>query len=120
MRRFQALALATVLMTGIVSPAWAATQPATRLVKCGSESCLLVSGRRSHVAEIVSVNGHEVKVEGGRKWRVRVPMATVRAWSEPFARTIEVATAGVAEDADLPIGLLGRAENLAMVIVRVK
>jgi hypothetical protein len=49
-----------------------------------------------------------------------LPVATVRAWSEPFARTIEVSTAGVAEDADLPIGLLGRAENLAMVIVRVK
>ncbi|MFM6831243.1 MAG: hypothetical protein ACKOVA_13065 [Novosphingobium sp.] len=120
MRRFQAFALATILMTGIASPAMAASQPATRLVECGSESCLLVSGRRNGAGETVSIAGHAVKVEGGRKWRVRLPVATVRAWSEPFARTIEVATAGVAEDADLPIGLLGRAENLAMVIVRVK
>lgn len=120
MRRFQAFALATILMTGIASPASAATQPSTRLVECGSESCLLVSGRRNDTGAVVSIAGRAVQVEGGRKWRVRLPVATVRAWSEPFARTIEVSTAGVAEDADLPIGLLGRAENLAMVIVRVK
>jgi len=72
------------------------------------------------VTDTVSVNGHAVKAEGARNWRVRVPVSTIRAWSEPYARTIEVATAGVPEDADLPIGLLGRAENLAMVIVRVK
>lgn len=120
MPRLQTLALSMLLAVGIASPAGAATTPSTRLVECGTKSCLLVSGRRDDAASTITINDHVVTAEGARKWRVRVPVETVRAWSAPYARTITVSVAGVTEEAKLPIGLLGHAENLAMLIVRVK
>lgn len=122
MARFRTLVLSGLLAASIAAPAWA-TDPAvprTKLVKCGTESCLLISGRRADAATNVHVNGHLVAVEGTRRWQVRVPVDTVRAWSAPYARTLTVSVAGVARDTRLPIGLLGKAENLAMVIIRVK
>lgn len=122
MSRFQAFALGMILAAGLAAPtaAVAATQPSTRLVECGAASCLLVTGHRDDAKSNISINGHAVSVEGGRKWRARVPVETVRAWSTPYARTIEVSVDGALEDADLPIGLLGHAGDLAMLIVRVK
>jgi hypothetical protein len=96
------------------------------LVACEAGSCLLVTGRRPNAASAVSINGRMVSADGGRKWRVRVPVDTVREWSAPFARTITIsvvdaetrtdATVGV----DLPIGLLGQVENLALLVVSAK
>lgn len=120
MPRLQTLALSMLLAAKITAPASAATAPSTRLVECGSTSCLLISGRREDAASTITINDHEVAVEGALKWRVRVPVETVRAWSPPYARTIAVSVAGATEEAELPIGLLGHAENLAMLIVRVK
>ena len=107
---------------GFSSPAWSATEPRTRVVACETGSCLLVTGRRTDAASMVSINGRAVAAEGARKWRVRVPVDTVRKWSAPFARTIVVSVvdAGTRTDAtaevDLPIGLLGQAENLTLVV----
>ena len=123
-------ALAVVLGAGLVagfsSPACAAAQPRTRLVSCETGSCLLVTGRRASAASAVNINGRPVSAEGARRWRVRVPVATVRAWSAPFARTIRVSvvdaetrTDAMAE-VDLPIGLLGQAENLTSLVVSAK
>lgn len=120
MSRLRTLMLGLILAGGFAAPALAASGPATRLVECGPESCLFVSGRRGHAASPVSINGHEVAVEGGRKWRAQVPVETVREWSEPYARTITVSVAGVEREARLPIGLLGSVKNLAMLVVRVK
>lgn len=122
MARFRTLTLSVLLAAGSAAPGWAAdtAAPRTKLVKCGAESCLLISGRRADATAAISVNGHEVAAEGTRRWNVRVPVDTVRAWSEPYARTLTVSVAGVTRDTRLPIGLLGQAENLAMVIVRVK
>ena len=118
--------LAVVLIAALASPASAAAEPMTRLVDCEAGSCLLVTGRRAHAASAVSINGHAVAVEGSRKWRVTLPVATLRLWSAPYARTITVSVvdastrADASAEADLPIGLLGHVENLAMLVVRVK
>jgi len=120
------LALAAILAAGFSSPAYAATEPRTRLVACEAGSCLLVTGYRTNAASAVSINGRAVSADGARKWRVRVPVATVRAWSAPFARTITVSVvdAETRNDAtaevDLPIGLLGQTEQLAMLVVSAK
>lgn len=103
--------------------AMAAPEPATRLVECGRESCLVVSGHRADPQAKVLINGRSVAVEGGRAWKVRLPLGTVRDWSAPMARTIDVtvlASPKMKEDtkqADLPIGLLGHVTDLAYLVV---
>ena len=101
-------------------PALATGEPGTRLVDCRTGSCLLVSGRREDAAAPVMINGHAVSVDGGRKWRVRLPLDTVRSWSLPYARTITISVDGGASEARLPTGLLGGSEKLTMLVVRVK
>jgi hypothetical protein len=125
MTRLRTFALGTLLAAGIAVPAMAAPsmtsmEPSTRLVECGSASCLVVSGRRDHAAAPVRINGHAVAVAGARRWRASVPVETLRAWSAPYARTITVSVAGLSRDARLPIGLLGHTTDLAMLVVRVK
>lgn len=103
----------------------AAARPSTRLVSCGADDCLLVSGRRAARDVPVRLNGRPVAVEGGKRWRVRVPLDTVRQWSTVRARTIRVTVPhpvtreDVSEEADLPIGLLGERIDLAALVVRV-
>lgn len=120
MQSFRNFALAGFLASAICVPAFAANAPATRLVECGSQSCLLVSGKRNDATAPVSINGHVVATEGARKWRARVPVATIRAWSAQHARTITVTVAEASYDASLPVGMLGRSRDLAMLVVRVK
>ena len=115
-----ALGVALAGAAAVATPALAAPKLKTRVVECGAESCLVVSGRRDHAASPVSINGHLVAVSGGRKWRARVPVETVRTWSAPYARSITVSVAGTAEEARLPIGLLGHAEELAVLVVSAK
>lgn len=116
------LTVVPLLAVAIASPANAA-EPSTRVVKCKAGSCLLISGRRADASSPVAINGHAVGVEGARKWQVRVPVATVREWSAPLARSITVSVADartgadVVSEAALPIGLLGQVENLAMLVV---
>jgi hypothetical protein len=104
------------------STANAAPAPKTRLVSCGSESCLLVSGRRKSADSLVSINNRLVTVEGRRAWHVRVPLVAVREFTSPYARSIEVTVAQPdgqeewSKDARLPIGLLGHT-NLATLVV---
>ena len=74
----------------------------------------------------VSINGQEVAVEGKYDWRVRVPVETVRGWSAPYARTIEVSLRDpqtqldATADVDLPIGLLGTLTDLAALEIRAR
>lgn len=104
------------------STAIAAPEPKTRLVSCGSESCLLVTGHRKSADSLVSINNRLVTVEGGRAWHIRVPLVAVRELTSPYARSIEVTVAQAngheewSEDASLPIGLLGH-KNLATLVV---
>ena len=120
------LALAALLGVGLAaglsSPAYAATEPRTRLVPCEAGNCLLVTGYRANAASEVNINGRPVFAEGARKWRVRLPVATVRAWSASFARTIMVSVvdaesrADATAEVDLPIGMLGQADLSSLVV----
>ena len=116
----------TVLVASFSSPACAATEPRTRLVVCETGTCLLVTGHRANAASLVRINGRTVLADGARRWRVRVPVDTVRGWSAPFARTITVSVvdaetrADATAEVDLPIGLLGQVENLASLVVSAK
>lgn len=116
------LVLAAALMAVTATPALAASDCTTRLVRCGGEDCLQVSGHRESVASQVKINGHPVAVRGGRSWRAKVPVSSVREWSAPFARTVEVTLEGdsleVASSATarLPIGLLGHADLASLEI----
>lgn len=114
---------AAALTACLTSTAFAASTPSTRLVSCGAESCLLVNGQRNSATSEVRINGHRVDVQGDRNWRVRLPVATVRDWSVPFARKLEVSTHDVVAGqsgsyhAILPIGLLGHVPDLASLVI---
>ena len=105
------LALASVTLLPL--PAMAKDAPETRLVSCGKDSCLMISGRRYQAGQIVSVNGMEIPSDGSDKWRVVLPIETVRALCEPRARTVEVTITdtisgrAAVREARLPVGLLG-------------
>lgn len=124
----QVLALGSILAVALVSTTSIAAEPKpkTRVVSCDAGSCLLVTGQRASAASAVSINGHAVAVEGRRNWRARVPVDTVREWSAPFARTITVSVVDAETPTDataqvkLPIGMLGHAENLALLVVSLK
>jgi hypothetical protein len=122
----QALPLGIMLAAALTSTASFAAEPKpkTRVVACQAGSCLLVTGSRANAASVVRINGHAVSAEGGRKWRARVPVDTVREWSAPLARTITVSVVDAETrtdaKADLPIGLLGHSENLAFLFVSLK
>lgn len=70
----------------------------------------------------VAINGHPVAVEGKRSWRARLPLSLVRAWSDPFARSITISVGQTAQSAEasLPIGLLGHRTDLASLVVRAR
>lgn len=116
-------AILAVAGLGLASPALADAAPSTRLVRCGEGNCLLVAGHRESAGSEVIINGHAVTVEGRRNWRVRLPVSTVRDWSLPFARKLQVATRDTATGQDvvrsarLPIGLLGHVPDLAALVI---
>ncbi|WP_148649321.1 hypothetical protein [Novosphingobium barchaimii] len=103
--------------------AMAAPDAASKLVSCGKASCLLVSGRREHPESQVSINGHAVSVKGAQVWRVSLPVETVREWSPPSARTIQVSVLNpdtgneTVSRAGLPIGLLGHVTDFAALVI---
>lgn len=112
------LALGAILSAILATPAVAGTR--TRLVDCATGSCLLVTGRRASESSAVTINGHAVAARGARKWRVSLPIETIRQWSVPYARTIMVSVDDNDVHAPLPIGLLGHVDNLAFLTVRAK
>ncbi|WP_022683858.1 hypothetical protein [Sphingobium bisphenolivorans] len=110
--------LGVILSAAFATPA--AAESRTRLADCQAGSCLVVTGRRADAASAVRINGHAVAAQGKHKWRVSIPIETLRQWSSPYARTITVAVAAVESEALLPIGLLGHSEDLAYLTVRAK
>ncbi|WP_375403923.1 hypothetical protein [uncultured Sphingomonas sp.] len=124
MRNFHAR-LPGLLLLATLAASHASAEPrraaaSTRLEHCGAETCLAVTGRRPDRAAPVLIAGHEVAVRGGRSWRASIPLAKVRLWSAPAARTIAVEAAGPGGgrvEAPLPIGLLGHVTELAFLDV---
>lgn len=95
----------------------------TRLHRCGSDTCLLIEGRRADARATVRVADHEVAASGRRMFRVSLPLTTVRVWSAPFARSMlvrvdEPGGAGLEQTVRLPIGLLGHASEIAELEIR--
>lgn len=107
-------------LAGVAAPAAALPTPSTRLVACPSGDCLLVSGRRETGDASVTLNGHPVAVEGGRRWQFRLPVATLRTWCEANARSVSIGVAGVEMRAKLPIGMMVRPQALTMLVIRTK
>lgn len=111
------MALAAVSLPGHAQSA------TVKLVKCGAGDCLLVRGYRNSNEAMVRVNDRVVEAKGGRSWRVRLPVETVRDWSAPFARTLSISVTGPAgsvertEAVRLPVGLLGQSLELASLVV---
>jgi hypothetical protein len=124
--RQQAVVLQGALLLGsFASPASAAPEPSAKLVHCGAESCLRISGHRESPTSVLRINGRVVPAEGRRKWEVDLPIGTVRDWSAPHARTIEVSLhdpdtqRAASAFVDLPIGLLGGVDDLSSLVVSV-
>lgn len=119
-----ASALAGLTAAALAASPAAASEITTRVVGCAEGSCLQVTGRRADARAAVSINGHAVTANGTRKWRVRLPIETVREWSAPLARTITVSIRNGGNQSDfetrLPIGLLGQKEDLAFLVVSIK
>lgn len=115
----RSIAIAALLtMTAHVASAAARDGAQTRLQRCGTDTCLLVQGRRADPRAVVRIAEHPVAVRGSHAWRAMLPLDDVRAWSTPFARTITVRVdepgGSVSEGlARLPIGLLGHVTELA-------
>lgn len=122
----RALVLLGIAAAGFASPAIAGSEPSTRVVRCGEQSCLQISGHRNDPASVVRINGQVVTVDGNRGWRVSLPVETVRQWSAPFAREIEISLRDPAtqlettSSVDLPIGLLGGLTDLSVLEVSVR
>ena len=92
----------------------------TLLQRCGDDTCVVLTGHRSDAAARVLIAGRPVLVEGQRRWRVALPLGTIRAWSSPAARTIAVAVDGGEVAVPLPIGLLSHGGELAFLEVRAR
>lgn len=117
--RLPALIVAGSFAVGCLATPTLTAGPSSKLVRCGGESCLQISGQRDDPAAIVRINDQIVPVAGERNWQVRLPVDVVRQLSAPFARTIEVSLQDpetqveTTAHVDLPIGLLGFARELA-------
>ena len=114
------LALAGPLAVSLGS----AAEPSAKMVRCGAESCVRISGQRTNPAAAVRINGRAVHAEGRRRWKVDLPVDTVRDWSRPHARTIEVGLHdpdrqdAILTSIALPVGLLGGTTDLASLVIR--
>jgi len=124
MASFFRLALGAALL--IAPAAHADARPSAKLVRCAAGDCLLIRGERSSAATTITINDHEVAASGGRGWKVRVPVAAVRGFALPFARTLDVAVVDAAgrveqrETVRLPVGLMGHTTELAALVVRAR
>jgi hypothetical protein len=121
---FSRLALAAALL--IAPAAHADARPSAKLVRCPEGDCLLIRGTRSSAAQTITINDRVVAASGGRGWKVRVPVAAVRGFASPFARTLDVAVVDAAgqverrETVRLPVGLMGHTTELASLVVRAR
>ncbi|WP_353467670.1 hypothetical protein [Sphingomonas faeni] len=117
------MALSLVCALTMIAPAHAERQTRARLVSCGENSCLRLSGYRALATMVVRVGEHDLSVEGDRAWQATVPLDIARAW--PIARNYALRVAFVDPDAGtkrvetvmLPPGSLGARTQIASLIV---
>ncbi len=107
----------------MIAPAQAERQTRARLVSCGENSCLRLSGYRARADVVVRIGGSDLAVEGDRAWQATVPLDIARAW--PIARNYAVRVAFFDPDAGtervetvmLPPGSLGSRTEIASLII---
>lgn len=104
-------------------PALATPAPQARLVHCGAETCLRLSGHRPQPTVAIRVAGRDLAVEGGRVWQVTVPLATARDWvrqsGDSLVMTLTDTRSGTESKSlvALPPGALGHRLELASLMI---
>ena len=110
-------------VTAVAAAPASARPVSVHVVSCDAGSCLLVRGHRTASQAVIRINERDVEAKGLHSWQVRLPVATVRDWSAPFARSLRVAVvnpSGAIERSEavrLPVGLLGQNLELASLVV---
>jgi hypothetical protein len=106
-----------------VTSAHAEQRTRARLVSCGENTCLRLSGYRASAAMVVRIGGHDLAVEGRRGWQATVPLDVARAWAitrnyalrvvliDPAAGTEQI------ETVMLPPGSLGSHTEIASLTI---
>jgi hypothetical protein len=120
-----AIVKAAALICGLAvfaAPVEAESAARARLVHCGADTCLRLSGHRPDATTAVSVGGWELAVDGGRDWQATVPLATARTWpiARGYALRVTIADAAGMErvqSVPLPPGALGSHVELASLVV---
>ena len=122
--RFYAALIAGLALTS--APALAESTPQARLVHCGGDTCLRLSGHRPQATVTIAIAGHALAVAGGRNWHATVPLAIARAWGTPAGDVLTLALGDTRADSErlesvaLPPGALGRRVELATLVVRAR
>jgi len=115
--------LLSIGLAMVALPGSARADPQARLVRCGNETCLRISGHRPSAGIIVRIAGRELPIEGNRSWRTTVPLAIARGWSNVSGEALTLSLTDPrsgTEQVDsvaLPPGALGRRIELATLIV---
>lgn len=97
--------------------------PLARLVHCGGETCLRISGHRAHSAVAVRIAGRDLAVKGDRSWSATVPLRTARDWAnrsgDILRLTLADANTGIENEdtVSLPPGALGKRIELATLVI---
>ena len=105
------------------TPARVVAAPQAQLVHCGDDTCLRISGHRSHSAIAVRIAGRDLAVEGARNWRATVPLKAARDWMNATGDTLTLILADTRSGAEtteavsLPPGALGKRIELATLVV---
>jgi hypothetical protein len=121
-RTIRSVVVMGLALAATPGPAMAASR--ARLVHCGDQTCLRVSGHRSDAALMIRIGEQLVAVEGDRAWHATVPLSTARGGANASLDTLTLTmtdrNTGV-ETVDmvaLPPGALGRRVELATLDVR--
>lgn len=118
------IAAAGLLCASMTGTAQAEAPIGAKLVRCGADSCLRLSGHRAGAEVAVRVDGHDLHVEGERAWRATVPLSTARTWAIGRGYSVAVTLVDVGAGTErrqsvaLPPGSLGSRLELASLVVR--
>jgi hypothetical protein len=126
MARTVPLAITAGAILSAALPAAAERPAGARLVHCGAETCLRLSGQRDGVGIAVQVDGRDLPVTGERSWQATVPLAEARTWRLTRGYAVPVTLVDRAGGAErtvavaVPPGALGARVELASLIVRAR
>ena len=104
-------------------PAQAERATQAKLVHCGADSCLRLSGHRPDATTVVRIGGRELAVGGDRRWQATVPLTVARTWPIVRGYALRVVLADTAagtersETVVLPPGALGSRIEMASLVV---